>query len=455
MTKVKHTYFKILIIFVSIFIASCTVTVTDESEDYKIVNIVLNPEDLNLDLSGFDVFFYNHQYYTGFYGLKNDSYKKVPITIENTTVIDSSKIFFSTNIFDVKKINARYDVVYGKFHKAIHDHSIIRNDTIYNIKGFDHHVSESEFLIFDKLNAKFIPIAYGTFSYFDFININYNLVNGILYFNSGLSNNPTTINFNGEIVFGNFLQNFNASYLQIINDSRDCFFTYYDLASSQTRNKYHVSDLNLYLDLPPSGFIGKPFQSNEGTFYSLNNYNQILKIEHDNSSASVNVVYDFNLNPINGKTHLALECYIRNPIRNTTLIFGNLNQYSEHLYNYEFNPVNNTITPVNFANNNVDNYYFNQNYLFFISTNDSNDYLIKKISLQDYSEVYSAIITPALNNDYLTNRTNVYLKNNGEAYYISSSNMIFKLNILSNNNQISQIELQDHIGGFFTVLNDL
>jgi hypothetical protein len=213
--------------------------------------------------------------------------------------------------------------------------------------------------------------------------------------------------------------------------------------------------LNLYLDLPPSGFIGKPFQSNEGTFYSLNNYNQILKIEHDNSSASVNVVYDFNLNPINGKTHLALECYIRNPIRNTTLIFGNLNQYSEHLYNYEFNPVNNTITPVNFANNNVDNYYFNQNYLFFISPNDSNDYLIKKISLQDYSEVYSAIITPALNNDYLTNRTNVYLKNNGEAYYISSSNMIFKLNILSNNNQISQIELQDHIGGFFTVLNDI
>ena len=85
----------------------------------------------------------------------------------------------------------------------------------------------------------------------------------------------------------------------------------------------------------------------------------------------------------------------------------------------------------------------------------SNDYLIKKISLQDYSEVYSAIITPALNNDYLTNRTNVYLKNNGEAYYISSSNMIFKLNILSNNNQISQIELQDHIGGFFTVLNDI
>lgn len=444
---------KLFILFISLFVVGCSISDSEDSEDYKIVDVVLNPEDLKIDVSGFDVFFYNHQDYKGFYGIKNDIYEKVPIIIENTTIIDSSKITLYSNIMDVKKINSRYDVIYGRIQKIIEDHSIIRNDTIFNIKGFQY-ASESDFLIFDKLNSKFIPIPDEILTYIGFRNINYNLIDGILYCNSGYSNYPTTINFNGDIIFSDFLQNFEYSLLKIINNSGDYIFTYYDTSTSQTKNKYHVDDLNQNLDLPLGYDFYKSFKSNDGMFYALNNYNQIIKVVHDNFNASYNIVYDFNLNPIGGQNYLDVEYYIPNPIRNTTLIFGNTSVNLEALHNYEFNHISNSISQVNLATNNVEHYVYNDNYLFFISPNNTYDYLIKKISLHDYSEVYNRIITPALNNNYLSNPSNIYLKNNGDAYYISSSNQVFKLNIINNSNQNFQIDLPNHIGGFLTILND-
>lgn len=444
---------KFFIIFISLFIVGCSVNDSEDSDDYKIVDVVLNPEDLKINVAGFDVFFYNHQDYKGFYGIKNNVYKKVPIIVENTNIIDSSKITLYSNIIDVKKINSRYDVVYGRIQKIIEDHSITRNDTIFNIKGFQY-ASETDYLIFDKLNSNFIPIPNEIFTTTNFKGINNNLVDGILYCNSGYSNNPTTINFNGDIVFSNILQNFEYSLLKIINDSGDYIISYYDTSTSQTKNNYHVNDLNLNLNLALGYDFYKAFKSNDGSFYALNNYNQIIEVVHDNVNASYSVVYDFNLNPIGGKNYLDIDYYIPNPIRNTTLIFGNTNVNVGTLHNYEFNHINNSINQVNLATNNVEHFVYNDNYLFFISPNDTYDYLIKKISLQDYSEVYSRIITPALNNDYLSNPSNIYLKNNGDAYYISSSNQIFKLNILNNSNQNSQIDLPNHIGGFLTILND-
>lgn len=445
---------KILIVFISLFFVSCSVNDSEDSEDLKNIDIILNQEDLKIDISGFDIFFYDSQDYNGFFGIKNNVYKKIPIIIENTNIIDSSKITLYSNIIDVKKINSRYDIIYGRIQKIIEDHSITRNDTIFNIKGFQY-ASETDYLIFDKLNSNFISIPNEIFTTTNFRGINNNLVNGILYCNSGYSNNPTTINFNGDIIFNNFLQNFDYSFLKIINNSGDYIFNFYDTSTSQSKNKYHVNDLNLNLDLPLGYDLYKAFKSNDGNFYALNNYNQIIKVVHDNVIANYNIVYDFNSNPIGGKNNLDIEYYIPNYIRNTTLIFGNTDQYFETLHNYEFNHINNSISQVNLATNNVEYYVYNNNFLFFISPNDDDDYLIKKIRLQDYSEVYSSLITPALNNDYLSNPSNIYLKNNGDAYYISSSNQIFKLNIIDNSNQNIQIVLPNHIGGFLTILNEL
>jgi hypothetical protein len=444
---------KIFIVLFSFFIIGCTVNESEESEDYKIVEVLLNSDDLKIDLTGFDVFFYNHQDYRGFYGIKNNLYKKVPIIIENTSIIDSSKINFYSNIIDVKKINSRYDIIYGRVQKSIEDHSIIRNDTIFNIRGFQY-ASPTDYLIFDKLNSNFIPIPNEIFSGFNFKSIDNDLVNGILYCNSGYSENPTTINFNGDIDFGNFLDNMQNSLLKIINNSGDYIFTYYDNSSSQTKNKYHIHSLNLDLDLGLGYDFYKRFKSIDGKFYALNNYNQIVKVVHDNVNADYNVVYDFNSNPIGGETYLDIDYYIQNPLRNTTLIFGNTSVNLGTLHNYEFNHVNNTINQVSLVTNNIEYFTSNDNYLFYISPNDNFDYLIKKVSLQDYSEVYSRIITPAFNNDYLSSPSNIYLKNNGDAYYLSSSNQVFKLNILDNSNQNSQVDLPNHIGGFLTVLND-
>lgn len=445
---------KILIVFISLFFVSCSVNDSEDSEDLKNIDIILNQEDLKIDISGFDIFFYDSQDYNGFFGIKNNVYKKIPIIIENTNIIDSSKITLYSNIIDVKKINSRYDIIYGRIQKIIEDHSITRNDTIFNIKGFQY-TSETDYLIFDKLNSNFISIPNEIFTTTNFRGINNNLVNGILYCNSGYSNYPTTINFNGDIVIDDFLQNFEYSFLKIINDTGDYIFTYYDTSNSQTKIKYHVNDLNLNLDLPLGYDFYKAFKSNDGNFYALNNYNQIIEVFHDNVIANYNIVYDFNSNPIGGKNNLDIEYYIPNHIRNTTLIFGNTNQYFETLHNYEFNHINNSISQVNLATNNVEYYAYNNDFLFFISPNDDYDYLIKKIRLQDYSEVYSSLITPALNNDYLSNPSNIYLKNNGDAYYISSSNQIFKLNIIDNSNQNIQIVLPNHIGGFLTILNEL
>lgn len=445
---------KILIVFISLFFVSCSVNDSEDSEDLKNIDIILNQEDLKIDISGFDIFFYDSQDYNGFFGIKNNVYKKIPIIIENTNIIDSSKITLYSNIIDVKKINSRYDIIYGRIQKIIEDHSITRNDTIFNIKGFQY-TSETDYLIFDKLNSNFISIPNEIFTTTNFRGINNNLVNGILYCNSGYSNFPTTINFNGDIVIDDFLQNFEYSFLKIINDTGDYIFTYYDTSNSQTKIKYHVNDLNLNLDLPLGYDFYKAFKSNDGNFFALNNYNQIIEVVHDNVIANYNIVYDFNSNPIGGKNNLDIEYYIPNHIRNTTLIFGNTNQYFETLHNYEFNHINNSISQVNLATNNVEYYAYNNDFLFFISPNDDYDYLIKKIRLQDYSEVYSSLITPALNNDYLSNPSNIYLKNNGDAYYISSSNQIFKLNIIDNSNQNIQIVLPNHIGGFLTILNEL